>query len=163
MYILKQRRSFIDRRNLGILGSASHIIQVKGQRIARYVNHIDVVDIDILYNTTPSTSTLKAQARIGTDKRTARHIDVFYATRHLAADDKPAMPMQHDIIFDNDIFAGLSAPTTFLITTRFQTDSIVAGIEETIRNQYVLARFHIEGIAVLRIPRIENLHVVHSQ
>ena len=163
VYVLENGRAFVNGRDLLYTAIAAHVIQVKRQRIARNIYHVDVVDIDVLHHATTTAGTFKPQSGVGTHKGTIGHIHILHAPRHLAADDKTAVAMQHDIVFDNDILAGLSTKATFLVTSRLQADGIVTGIEQAVGDEHIFARLHVEGIAILRIPGIEYLHVVHNQ
>ena len=58
-----------------------------------YKHHIDVIDIDVFYNTATSAGTFEAQTYICSQECTIFYIDILHTTGHFTAYYKSAMPM----------------------------------------------------------------------
>ena len=124
-------------------GSFATIKQIEEQRFVRYINHVDIVNVDSLYNTAASSGALEAQAYVCAEESTVCYIDVFYAAGHFTAYNEAAMAVQYCVILYDNILARFTAFTSVLVFAGFDTDGIVTGIEYIIDYQRILAGFQI--------------------
>ena len=158
-------RDGVGRRGVGVGLSGDGligIIEVESKGIARDVDHVDILDEDILDDTTASASTLEAQPGVGAIEEAVADQDVASPAAHLAADDETSMTMQDDTAFDENILTRHVPATPLLVLAALDADGVIADIESRLSNYDTLATLEVEAVAILCEPRIAHLTVAYG-
>ena len=144
-------------------GTFSTVEQVEQQRFVRNINHVDIINVDVFYHTATSASALEAQTYVCAHKCAVFYIDVLHTTRHFTTYYESTVSVQYRIIFNDNVLARFTATAAVFIFTGFDTDSIISRIEYTINNERVLARFQVDGVTILGIPRIDDHDIIYCE
>src|SRR5690606_22891634 len=75
-------------------------------------------------------------------------INIFGSARYFTADDNTAVSIFHHTIFDDMVFGRPSYVAAVLVATRFNRNTVVAGIEIAVSYPDVLTRFRIAAIVI---------------
>lgn len=87
-------------------GSFATIKQIEEQRFVRYINHVDIVNVDSLYNTAASSGALEAQAYVCAEESTICYIDVFTPPDISLPTTKPPWPCNTVLFFTITFWQG---------------------------------------------------------
>ena len=139
------------------------VVEVEENILVGNIKHVDVAAVDVLHHTAAAPGAFEADTHVGTDKCAVVDENVFYAARHFAAHDKAAVSVIHHIVAGNHVLAGPAPFATGFVLARFDADGVIARIEGAVVDDYPVARLHVEGVAVLRIPRVDDRYLVQGQ
>ena len=172
--ILEGRRLFAYLRSLcvhacskfffGLFSSAfTPVEEVKEQTFIRDVDHVDAVDVDILYDASTTAGGFETQADVRTDIEVIAHLNILDTTRHLRAADKTAMTMINNAVIDYYVLRRDAAVTTRFVLTGLHTDSIVAYVEGATGNHDILTTLYIDSITVLAVPGVADIDIIEDE
>ena len=80
-------------------------------------------------------------------------------TRHFRPNDKTTMTVKHSGISNDEIGGGYSTLSALFVSARLDRDRIIAGIKGAAFDDAIGAGLQVEGIIVLTIPGIFNMHI----
>lgn len=123
------------------------------------VVHGDIGAIDTFGLAATEDSALETKSDIGTAERAVADDNILHTARDIATDDKAAVCVVDNIVFDKDILAR-AISKTFLTHTALHADAIVTDIDSGVDNKASLAVAEIEAVAILCIPRASDSNTV---
>ena len=127
------------------------VIEVEGNHVGLDIKHRHILDVDILYYTTTTAGTLETETYIGAEELAVAHLDILYATTHLAANNETTMPLEYGTAVYDDILARNAALSSVSILTALDTDTVIAYIESRIDDKCILAALQVKTITILSI------------
>ena len=92
---------------------------------------------------------------------TVVHVDITDTAGYFAADHYAAVSVFHFTVTYNDVFTRNIPFTSIGITSRFDSDAVVTGVECTILYQHVFAGFRVTSVSVG--TTVENVHSTYDQ
>ena len=144
----------------GIGSRKPGIVQIEEDAIGRDVDHVDVLNMNVLHHAATSTGRLETQADISAKEHAVPDAHVLHAARHLRTHHKSAMSVIDGTSIHHDILTGSLQVASILVLSRLDADGIVAHVKLVVDNQAVLAGFEVQAIAVLAVPRVDDHDVL---
>ena len=146
----------------GIGSRKSGVVQVEEDAVGRNIDHVYILDVNVLHHTATSAGRLEAQADIGAKEHAVPDAHVLHAARHLRTHHESAMSMIDGTSVHHDILARRLQVATVLVLARLDADGIVAHVKLVVDDQAVLAGFEVQAVAVLAIPGIDDHDVLDN-
>ena len=132
-------------------GRLATVVKVEGDDICLNIKHRHVVDVDILYYATTTAGTLETETYIGAEELAVAHLDILYATTHLATNNETTVPLEYGTAVYDDILARNAALSSVSILTTLDADTIIAYIESRIDDKCILAALQVKTITILSV------------
>ena len=120
---------------------AVFVLQVDAEYSFAALTYGDVAYKYILDDSTAACAGLDADdtVQVGAVHAAVLHVQVAVSAGDFTADDYTSVAILHETVAHDDVFAGDVPFATVGVASRFDGDAVVACVEGTILNQYVLA------------------------
>ena len=144
----------------GIGSRQSGVVQVEEDAVGGDVDHVDVLDVDVLYHAATSACRLEAQTHVGAEEHAVPDAYVLHTARHLRTHYETAMSVIDGTTIHHDVLARCLQVTSVLVLARLDADGIVAHVKLVVDDEAVLAGFEVQSVAVLAVPGVDYHHVL---
>ena len=122
------------------------------------LSHLNITHIDVLNDAAPAGVRLDTEhaVEVGRVHDTVVGIDVLAAAADFGTYHHAAVAVVHGTVADDDILRRHIAFTSVAVASAFNGDTVVAGVEETVLNQYAVATLRVAAVAVGTV--VNHLH-----